>query len=88
VWFLDGNPVVGYDKKASVRLLFWSGQSFDEAGLHAEGSFCGNGVRVNFPSTISTGSKLWGGELHSAPISYFFANALNSGPARRRFSRR
>ena len=40
VWFLDGNPVVGYDKlKASVRLLFWSGQSFDEAGLHAEGSF-------------------------------------------------
>ena len=40
VWFLDGNPVVGYDKlKASVRLLFWSGQSFDEASLHAEGSF-------------------------------------------------
>jgi len=40
VWFLDGNPVVGYDKlKACVRLLFWSGQSFDEAGLHAEGSF-------------------------------------------------
>jgi len=30
VWFLDGNPIVGYDKlKACVRLLFWSGQSFD-----------------------------------------------------------
>ena len=40
VWFLDGNPVVGYSKlKGGVRLLFWSGQSFDEPGLKAEGSF-------------------------------------------------
>jgi len=40
VWFLDGNPVVGYSKlKDSVRLLFWSGQSFEETGLQAEGSF-------------------------------------------------
>lgn len=40
VWFLDGNPVVGYSKlKNNVRLLFWSGQSFDEEGLHKEGSF-------------------------------------------------
>jgi len=40
VWFLDGNPVVGYSKlKDSVRLLFWSGQSFEEEGLEKEGSF-------------------------------------------------
>ncbi|MFT3795269.1 DUF1801 domain-containing protein [Flavobacterium sp.] len=40
VWFLDGNPIVGYSKlKHCVRLLFWSGQSFDEAGLQNEGSF-------------------------------------------------
>ena len=40
VWFLDGNPVVGYSKlKHCVRLLFWSGQSFDEESLNAEGSF-------------------------------------------------
>ena len=40
VWFLDGNPVAGYDKlKHCVRLLFWSGQSFDEDGLKNEGSF-------------------------------------------------
>jgi hypothetical protein len=40
VWFLDGNPVAGYSKlKDSVRLLFWSGQSFDESGLQNEGSF-------------------------------------------------
>jgi hypothetical protein len=40
VWFLDGNPIVGYHRlKETVRLLFWSGQSFDEEGLTAEGSF-------------------------------------------------
>jgi hypothetical protein len=40
VWFLDGNPVAGYSKlKDSVRLLFWSGQSFEEEGLIPEGSF-------------------------------------------------
>ncbi len=40
VWFLDGNPVVGYSKlKNCVRLLFWSGQSFEEEGLKKEGSF-------------------------------------------------
>jgi hypothetical protein len=40
VWFLDGNPVVGYSKlKDCVRLLFWSGQSFDEVGLSKEGTF-------------------------------------------------
>lgn len=39
-WFLDGNPVVGYSKlKDSVRLLFWSGQSFEEPDLLPEGSF-------------------------------------------------
>jgi hypothetical protein len=40
VWFLEGNPIVGYSKlKDSVRLLFWSGQSFEEEGLKKEGSF-------------------------------------------------
>src|SRR5262245_8110142 len=40
VWFLEGNPIVGYSKlKDSVRLLFWSGQSFQEKGLHKEGTF-------------------------------------------------
>lgn len=40
VWFIDGNPIVGYDRlKDGMRLLFWSGQSFDEPGLQKEGSF-------------------------------------------------
>lgn len=40
VWFLEENPIVGYDVlKDCVRLLFWSGQSFNEQGLEKEGSF-------------------------------------------------
>lgn len=40
VWFLDGNPIVGYSKlKTCIRLLFWSGQSFEEESLQKEGSF-------------------------------------------------
>ena len=40
VWFLEGNPVVGYSKlKDCIRLLFWSGQSFDEDQLQKEGKF-------------------------------------------------
>jgi hypothetical protein len=34
VWFLDGNPVVGYSKlKDGIRLMFWSGAGFDEEKL-------------------------------------------------------
>ncbi|MEO5891157.1 MAG: DUF1801 domain-containing protein [Ferruginibacter sp.] len=40
VWFLEGNPIVGYSKlKNNIRLLFWSGQSFNEVILQKEGSF-------------------------------------------------
>lgn len=54
VWFLDGNPIVGYDKlKDCVRLLFWSGQSFDEKGLHKEGSFKAAEIRYTAASEIN-----------------------------------
>lgn len=34
VWFIDGNPIVGYSKqKAGVRLMFWSGVDFEEEDL-------------------------------------------------------
>lgn len=40
VWFINGNPIAGYSKlKDCIRLLFWSGQSFDEPGLANEGKF-------------------------------------------------
>ncbi len=35
VWFIDGNPIVGYSRqKAGIRLMFWSGADFDEEGLN------------------------------------------------------
>ncbi|MBK8193814.1 MAG: DUF1801 domain-containing protein [Lewinellaceae bacterium] len=38
VWFLDGNPIVGYSKqKAGLRLMFWSGASFDDEKLNVTG---------------------------------------------------
>ncbi len=38
VWFLEGNPIVGYSKqKAGIRLMFWSGKSFEEELLYKQG---------------------------------------------------
>lgn len=38
VWFIDENPIVGYSKqKRGIRLMFWSGKSFDESSLNVEG---------------------------------------------------
>ncbi|WP_298220779.1 DUF1801 domain-containing protein [Flavobacterium sp.] len=38
VWFLDGNPIVGYSKqKPGIRLMFWSGADFNEDGLNGRG---------------------------------------------------
>lgn len=38
VWFLDGNPIVGYSKqKAGIRLMFWSGADFEEEKLNVRG---------------------------------------------------
>jgi len=34
VWFLEGNPIVGYSKqKSGIRLMFWSGMGFEEDKL-------------------------------------------------------
>ncbi len=39
VWFLDGNPIVGYSKqKPGIRLMFWSGAGFEEDGLNIRGA--------------------------------------------------
>lgn len=61
VWFLDGNPVVGYHKlKDCVRLLFWSGQSFKEKDLQAEGSFKAAEARYTAASQVKkTTLKRW-----------------------------
>jgi len=56
VWFIDGNPIVGYTVlKDSVQLLFWSGQSFDEPGLHPEGTFKAAEARYTSVDQIPSG---------------------------------
>ncbi|MDO8336115.1 MAG: DUF1801 domain-containing protein [Candidatus Saccharibacteria bacterium] len=55
VWFSDGNPIAGYDVlKNCVRLLFWSGQAFDESGLKVEGSFKAAEARYTSPDQVNT----------------------------------
>jgi len=39
VWFLEGNPIVGYSKqKKGIRLMFWSGKSFEDEKLNVVGA--------------------------------------------------
>jgi hypothetical protein len=61
VWFLEGNPVAGYSKlKGCVRLLFWSGQSFEENALSPEGSFKAAEARYTSVKDVSeTNLKRW-----------------------------
>lgn len=55
VWFLDGNPIVGYSRlKDGVRLLFWSGESFPTKGLEKEGGFKSAGARYTAVDQVDT----------------------------------
>lgn len=55
LWFLDGNSVAGYSKlKGGIRLLFWSGQSFEEPDLKNEGSF-----KAAHPDAVLGAKRKW-----------------------------
>lgn len=72
VWFLDGNPVVGYSKlKHCVRLLFWSGQSFEEPGLKREGSFKAAEARYTHVDEVNIGDLArWLGKARDIQWDY------------------
>lgn len=72
VWFLDGNPIVGYSKlKDSVRLLFWSGQSFKEKGLTKEGTFKAGEARYTAADEVDTKKlKRWLAESRDVQWDY------------------
>lgn len=55
VWFLDGNPIVGYSKqKPGIRLMFWSGADFGEVGLDVRGAkFNDASIFFNHVSEVS-----------------------------------
>jgi len=56
VWFLEGNPIVGYSKqKAGIRLMFWSGASFEEETLQpGTGKFKDASVIYTSPEEINS----------------------------------
>ncbi len=72
VWFLQGNPVAGYSKlKDSVRLLFWSGQSFDEPALANEGSFKAAEARYTAVDEVDTAAlQRWLGKAREIQWDY------------------
>jgi hypothetical protein len=72
VWFLDGNPIVGYSKlKSCVRLLFWSGQSFEEKGLTDEGTFKAAEARYTAADQVNTKDlKRWLGKARDIQWDY------------------
>lgn len=62
VWFLSGNPIVGYSKqKPGIRLMFWSGADFGEAELNVVGGkFKDASIFFTEPSDIDkTGLRRW-----------------------------
>lgn len=62
VWFLDGNPIVGYSKlKDCIRLFFWSGASFDEEQLKINtGKFKDASIRYTSVDQINVDNlKRW-----------------------------
>ena len=56
VWFLDGNPIVGYSKqKKGIRLMFWSGADFEEENLNVRGEkFKDASIFYNSTNEINT----------------------------------
>ncbi|MBB6325281.1 hypothetical protein FHS59_000896 [Algoriphagus iocasae] len=54
VWFLEGNPIVGYSKeKIGIRLMFWSGADFEDDRLKpGTGKFKDASIFYNFVEEI------------------------------------
>lgn len=60
VWFLGGNPTVGFSKqKKGIRLMFWSGADFGEEKLNIKGAkfkdasiFYNNVIEINTKDLI------------------------------------
>lgn len=77
VWFLEGNPIVGYSKlKNHIRLMFWSGQSFEEEGLNLLGAkFKDASIGYNEVSEINVDDlKRW--LQKSADIQWDYKNIV------------
>ncbi len=72
VWFLEGNPVVGYaGRKKHVTLLFWSGRSFEEPGLRPEGKFQAAELHLTATADVAVDDlRRWLGKCRSIQWDY------------------
>lgn len=62
VWFLNGNPIVGYSKqKLGIKLMFWSGADFEEPLLQpSSGKFRDASIIYTQPEQINLADvKRW-----------------------------
>lgn len=67
-WFLNDNPIVGYDvRKKGVMLMFWSGQSFKTPGLEVVGSLKFKAAGKLYTQT---------GEIDDAAIKNWLAESI------------
>lgn len=61
VWFLDGNPILGYSlKKSGLEVLFWSGKSFITSGLRPIGKYQAAGLSVGSEEDIEKVASFMG----------------------------
>ena len=75
VWFLEDNPVVGYNATArTVNLLFWNGQAFDEAGLKPVGKY--RAAQAEFGDAAEIDPRVIRRWLRKARSDVFDSNAF------------
>jgi len=62
VWFINGNPIVGYSKqKLGIKLMFWSGADFEEPLLQpSSGKFKDASIIYTQPEQVNLAElKRW-----------------------------
>jgi hypothetical protein len=75
VWFIDDNPVVGYDARATtVNLVFWNGHAFGEAGLRPVGKY--RAAQAAFGAAAEIDPKVIRRWLRKARSDVFDSNAF------------
>ncbi len=75
VWFMEDNPVVGYNATAkAVNLLFWNGQAFHEPVLKPVGKY--RAAQFTFRDAAEIDPKVIRGWLKKAKSEVFDSKAF------------
>lgn len=76
VWFIDENPVVGYNAtaKKTVNLLFWNGQALGDPNLRPVGKY--QAAQAVFSNAAPIDPKMVRGWLKKAKANVFDAKAF------------